>query len=159
MTRPAEWSMQAHLVNDRVLDLLAADRVSELYAFTLFINPEQPDGVRRYVPLPEDRWVHRVFPPISVAPAITAALRENNHHLYARCSDDHITSVLVKVQNLEEEVKRNQKTQDQLDRGEISIWQAANRLLPKRFLPSELDGEREVRGILGHRLLAKALPN
>ena len=152
MTRPAEWSMQAHLVNDRVLDLLAADRVSELYAFTLFINPEQPDGVRRYVPLPGDRWVHRVFPPISVAPAITAALRENNHHLYARCTDDHITSVLVKVQNLEEEVKRNQKTQDQLDRGEISIWEAANRLLPKRFLPSELDGKREVRGILGHRL-------
>ena len=152
MTRPAEWSMQAHLVNDRVLDLLAADRVSELYAFTLFINPEQPDGVRRYVPLPEDRWVHRVFPPISVAPAITAALRENNHHLYARCTDDHITSVLVKVQNLEEEVKRNQQTQDKLDRGEISIWQAANRLLPKRFLPSELDGKREVRGILGHRL-------
>ena len=150
MTRPAEWSMQAHLVNDRVLDLLAADRVSELYAFTLFINPEQPDGVRRYVPLPEDRWVHRVFPPISVAPAITAALRENNHHLYARCTDDHITSVLVKVQNLEEEVKRNQQTQDKLDRGEISIWQAANRLLPKRFAPSELDGKREVRGVLGH---------
>ena len=159
MTRPAEWSMQAHLVNDRVLDLLAADRVSELYAFTLFINPEQPDGVRRYVPLPEDRWVHRVFPPISVAPAITAALRENNHHLYARCTDDHITSVLVKVQNLEEEVKRNQQTQDKLDRGEISIWQAANRLLPKRFLPSELDGKREVRGILGHRLVAKASRN
>ena len=159
MTRPAEWSMQAHLVNDRVLDLLAADRVSELYAFTLFINPEQPDGVRRYVPLPEDRWVHRVFPPISVAPAITAALRENNHHLYARCTDDHITSVLVKVQNLEEEVKRNQQTQDKLDRGEISIWQAANRLLPKRFAPSELDGKREVRGILGHRLVAKASRN
>ena len=151
--------MQAHLVNDRVLDLLAADRLSELYASTLFINPEQPDGVRRYVPLPEDRWVHRVFPPISVAPAITAALRENNHHLYARCTDDHITSVLVKVQNLEEEVKRNQQTQDKLDRGEISIWQAANRLLPKRFLPSELDGKREVRGILGHRLVAKASRN
>ena len=159
MLRPAEWSRKAHEVNDRVLNLLVEDRISELYAFTLFLNPEQPDSVLRYVPLPDDRWVHRVFPPISVAPAITAGLRELGHHLYARCSDDHIRSVLVKVQNLEEEVKRNQKTQDQLDRGEISIWQAANRLLPKRFLPSELDGKREVRGILGHRLVAKASRN
>ena len=158
MLRPAEWSRKAHEVNDRVLDLLVEDRISELYAFTLFLNPEQTDSVRRYVPLPDGRWVHRVFPPISVAPAITAGLRELGHHLYARCSDDHIRSVLVKVQNLEEEVKRNQQIQDQLDKGEISIWQAANRLLPKRFAPSELNGEREVRGVLGHKLRAGASP-
>ena len=136
--------------------MLVEDRISELYAFTLFLNPEQTDSVRRYVPLPDDRWVHRVFPPISVAPAITAGLRAENHHLYARSSDDHIRSVLMKIGNLEEGVKRNQQIQNQLDKGEISIWQAANRLLPKRFAPTELDGACEVRGVLGHKLRAGA---
>ena len=143
MPRSAEWSLQAHLANDRILDLLAADHVSELYAFTLFLNPEQPDGVRRYVPLPEDRWVHQAFPPIQITPAIGAGLRENGHHLYRHCSDDRIRSVLMKIGNLETELERNQKTQDQLDKGEISLWEAANRLLPKHFAPSELDGKRE----------------
>ena len=156
MQRTAEWSRQAHLVNDQVLDLLVEDRVSELYAFTLFVNPEQPASVLRYLPLPSDRWVHRVFPPIPLSPAVAAGLRENDHDLHASCSDDHIRTVLVKIGNLEAEVKHNQKVQDQLDTGVISVWQATERLLPKRFAASECDGEREVRGVLGHKLRAGA---
>ena len=159
MQRSAEWSRKAHEVNDRVLDLLVADRVSELYAFTLFVNPEQPASVLRYLPLPGDRWVHRVYPPIPLSPAVAAGLRENDHDLHASCSDDHIRTVLVKIGSLEAEVKHNQKVQDQLDTGVISVWQAANQLLPKRFAASELDGKREVRGVLGHRLRARASPN
>ena len=159
MQRSAEWSRKAHEVNDRVLDLLVADRVSELYAFTLFVNPEQPASVLRYLPLPGDRWVHRVYPPIPLSPAVAAGLRENDHDLHASCSDDHIRTVLVKIGSLEAEVKHNQKVEDQLDTGVISVWQAANRLLPKRFAASGLDGKREVRGVLGHRFRARASPN
>ena len=159
MQRTAEWSRQAHEVNDRVLDLLVEDRVSELLAFTLFVNPEQSASVPRYLPLPGDRWIHRVYPPLPLSPAVAAGLRENNHDLQASCSDGHIRSVLVKIGNLEAEVKHNQRVQDQLDTGAITVWQAATRLLPKRYAASEVDGEREVRGVLGHRLLARASPN
>ena len=115
MLRSAEWSRKAHEVNDRVLDLLVADRVSELYAFTLFVNPEQPASVLRYLPLPGDRWVHRVYPPIPLSPAVAAGLRENDHDLHASCSDDHIRTVLVKIGSLEAEVKHNQKVEDRLN--------------------------------------------
>ena len=159
MQRSASWSRQAHEINDRVLDLLVEDRVSELLAFTLFVNPEQSASVLRYLPLPSDRWIHRVYPPLPVSPAVSAGLRENNHDLQASCSDDHIRTVLVKIGNLEAEVQHNQRVQDQLDTGVITVWQAANRLLPKRYAASEADGEREVRGVLGHRLLARASLN
>ena len=156
MQRSALWSRQAHEVNDRVLDLLVEDRVSELLALTLFVNPEQSAGA--LVP-PGDRWTHRVYPPLPVSPAVSAGLRENNPDLQASCSDDHIRSVLVKIGNLEAEVQHNQRVQDQLDTGVITVWQAANRLLPKRYAESEAGGEREVRGVLGHRLLARASLN
>ena len=68
---------EAFDLNERNLELLVSETITEPQAFLLFVDP----GVTSDDSPPTQGW-HRVFPPLPVTDDILAFLRERGHHLY-----------------------------------------------------------------------------
>ena len=69
---------EAFDLNERILELLVTDIITEAEAFLLFVH----SGVTSVDEPPSQGW-HRVYPPLPVTDDILAALRAGGRHLYA----------------------------------------------------------------------------
>ena len=115
------FEQKAYDLNERILELLVSDTISELQAFLLFIDPgTSSDGSAT----PSQGW-HRVFPPLPVTPAILSALRERGPHLYARRTPGGIGEVLSRVEALEAAQNFNERVLALLDSNIITELEAS----------------------------------
>ena len=126
------FEQKAYDLNERVLELLAEKRISELLAFLLFIIP----GTSSDTSSPPSQGWHRVYPPLTVSPSIFSGLRARNHHLRSRRSKEEIGEILIQVETLEAEQRQNQQVYDLLAANSITEEEAAKMLIGKRFAPA-----------------------
>ena len=105
-----DFEQKAYDLNERILELLVSDTISETQAFLLFIDPgTSSDGSAT----PCQGW-HRVFPPLPVTNDVLTALRERGRHLYARRHPREVEEVLRQVEALEQRAQAQQIQQDVL---------------------------------------------
>ena len=97
-----DYEAKAYDVNERVLELLTRDAISEEQAWLLFLWPgSSTDGTPGGGGCPQG-W-HRIFPPLPASRNIMDFLRTQGHHLYGVIPDPRVTEVLATLEHLEKE--------------------------------------------------------
>ena len=126
------FEQKAYDANERVLELLAVDRIGELYAFLVFINPGSSTDEQSP---PSQGW-HRVFPPIPVTPTIVSGLRVRRRNLLGQRSPEGIGDVLLTIETLGAEQRSNEVVIKHLGDGDLTEDEASKLIIGKRFAPA-----------------------